>query len=205
MSLKFRKNLAIVTMVTVSNVSKSNEITCNGNRNELFHDGGRANQWTGFYMITASVMKELRTIFLVREIYFCAVVCRKNVSANEPVYLLISEYRLKLGKTNVVLNIMVWIINRLISSLEDSYFRVGKVLWKDSVKVGRLFYFYYQHLKPSAFRLQDLNSWERKTWLFWMKLCISDRDLPRCQHRMVIVYIKDVISCGTELCLFSMN
>ena len=37
----------------------------------LFHDGGRyhietspvicsANQWTGFYMITASVMKELR-------------------------------------------------------------------------------------------------------------------------------------------------
>ena len=53
-------------------------------------------------------MKELRTIFLVREIYFCAVVCRKNVSANEPqVYLFISEYRLKLGKTNVVLNIMV--------------------------------------------------------------------------------------------------
>ena len=33
MSLKFRKKLAIVTMVTVSNVSKSNEITCNGNRN----------------------------------------------------------------------------------------------------------------------------------------------------------------------------
>ena len=38
--------------------------------NELFHDGGRyhtetsplicgANKWTGFYMITASVMKEL--------------------------------------------------------------------------------------------------------------------------------------------------
>ena len=41
--------------------------------NKLFHDGGRyhietgpltcsANQWTGFYMITASVMKELSTL-----------------------------------------------------------------------------------------------------------------------------------------------
>ena len=40
------------------------------NHSELFHDGGRyhietsplicgANQWTGFYMITASIMKEL--------------------------------------------------------------------------------------------------------------------------------------------------
>ena len=42
----------------------------NNNTFELFHDGGRyhiepspficfSNQWTGFYMITASVMKEL--------------------------------------------------------------------------------------------------------------------------------------------------
>ena len=36
--------------------------------NRLFHDGGRyhtensANQWTGFYMITASVMKELKSM-----------------------------------------------------------------------------------------------------------------------------------------------
>ena len=35
---------------------------------QLFHEGGRyhketsANQWIGFYMITASVMKELITI-----------------------------------------------------------------------------------------------------------------------------------------------
>ena len=43
---------------------------------ELFHDGGRyhietsplicgANQWTGFYMITASFMKELNTLTYV--------------------------------------------------------------------------------------------------------------------------------------------
>ena len=41
---------------------------------KLFHDKGRyrietspfcrANQWTIFYMITASIMKELRTVFL---------------------------------------------------------------------------------------------------------------------------------------------
>ena len=43
---------------------------------ELFHDGGRfhietsplicsANQWTGFYMITASIMKELNKANLI--------------------------------------------------------------------------------------------------------------------------------------------
>ena len=42
---------------------------------ELFHDGGRyhietspligrANQWTGFYIITASVLKEFKTVFV---------------------------------------------------------------------------------------------------------------------------------------------
>ena len=80
MSLKFSKKLA---MVTVSNVNKSNEIFCNGNRNE-------------------------EQFFLVFEIYFCLVDCRKSVSADEPQgHLFISEYRLKLGKTNPVINIMV--------------------------------------------------------------------------------------------------
>ena len=45
-------------------------------KRELFHDGGRyhvetsplicpANQWTGFYMVTASVMKELMPHLIV--------------------------------------------------------------------------------------------------------------------------------------------
>ena len=49
-----------------------------------FHDGGRyhietsplifrANQWTGFYMITASAMKELKTIIVRKFINFILV------------------------------------------------------------------------------------------------------------------------------------
>ena len=58
-----------------------------------FHDGGRyhietnplifyANQWTGFYMITASVMKELRLAH--REVF----ALRKNIEPNVLLFIL---------------------------------------------------------------------------------------------------------------------